>query len=334
MSVSDQIDKLINFNFGYHTGLEKLHLSLKKTRKQSPVSDAADALMRLKKGEKVFIVTGSPTRSWISPSIGENDGPIGAVVLSGALFKAFHILPVIITDALLIEATKSLVRGVGYTGGNIEEGLKAIESTSPLGMIALHDFPTNNRLARNAAAELIKRLKPSFLISVERSGRNEKGEYHNMKGINYSKDRARMDYLFTEARSKGISTIGIGDGGNEIGMGVIKEAVRKFIPYGKECQCPCKGGIACVTETDILVTAAVSNWGCYGIISALAIKLRNPQILHNGNREKALIYKSIDAGFVDGVTGMAEPTVDGMPFEIHSGIVEILKFMALREIER
>jgi hypothetical protein len=155
-----------------------------------------------------------------------------------------------------------------------------------------------------------------------------------MKGINYSKDRARMDYLFIESHSRGIPTIGIGDGGNEIGMGVVKEAVRQSIPYGKECQCPCKGGIACVTQTDILVTTTVSNWGCYGIVSALAIKLRNPQILHNGNREKALIYKSIDAGFVDGVTGMAEPTVDGMSSDIHSGIVEILRFMALREIER
>jgi hypothetical protein len=34
-----------------------------------------------------------------------------------------------------------------------------------------------------------------------------------------------MDYLFEEAKRRGILTIGIGDLGNELGMGYIKEAI-------------------------------------------------------------------------------------------------------------
>mgnify|MGYP001090435971 CR=1 FL=1 len=30
-------------------------------------------------------------------------------------------------------------------------------------------------------------------------------------------------------------TIGIGDGGNEVGLGDIRDAVKKFVPYGREC---------------------------------------------------------------------------------------------------
>ncbi|WP_428675350.1 glutamate cyclase domain-containing protein [Reyranella sp.] len=33
-------------------------------------------------------------------------------------------------------------------------------------------------------------------------------------------------------------TIGIGDGGNELGCGHINEAVAAIQPFGKECGCP------------------------------------------------------------------------------------------------
>ena len=63
-----------------------------------------------------------------------------------------------------------------------------------------------------------------------------------------------------------IGTIGIGDGGNEIGMGKVRDLVRKHIPHGEE--------IACCVGADQLITAGVSNWGGYALATAL-------HILHN-----------------------------------------------------
>jgi thiamine pyrophosphate-dependent acetolactate synthase large subunit-like protein len=69
---------------------------------------------------------------------------------------------------------------------------------------------------------------------------------------------------------EGVLTVGIGDGGNEIGMGNIYDTVRKVVPYGDQCKCPAKCGIADSTLVDVTVVATVSNWGAYGIEACLA----------------------------------------------------------------
>jgi hypothetical protein len=51
-----------------------------------------------------------------------------------------------------------------------------------------------------------------------------------------------------------VTTIGIGDGGNEIGMGKIPwEVIRRNIPGG--------GRIACRVPTSFLLVCGISNWG-------------------------------------------------------------------------
>ena len=56
-------------------------------------------------------------------------------------------------------------------------------------------------------------------------------------------------------------TIGIGDGGNEIGMGKVLEKVAANVQYGSE--------IACTVASDYLVTAGVSNWGGFALAKAI-----------------------------------------------------------------
>ena len=55
--------------------------------------------------------------------------------------------------------------------------------------------------------------------------------------------------------------IGIGDGGNELGMGKVLDRIVKDVPHGET--------IACVTAADYLITAGVSNWGGYALAVAL-----------------------------------------------------------------
>jgi hypothetical protein len=104
--------------------------------------------------------------------------------------------------------------------------------------------------------------------------------------------------------------------GNEIGMGAVAQAVHEHVPHGK---------ILCAElATDVLIPAGVSNWGCYAIQAALAILLAKPDFIHTAAMERRLVDAAANAGLVDGNTGKCEPTVDGMPIEVHAGIVELI----------
>ncbi|MGH0178896.1 UNVERIFIED_CONTAM: hypothetical protein FKN15_078548 [Acipenser sinensis] len=59
------------------------------------------------------------------------------------------------------------------------------------------------------------------------------------------------------------SAKGIGEGGNDLGMGKVKEAVRKCMPRGEL--------VACDVGDDFAVTVGVSNWGGYAVACALYI---------------------------------------------------------------
>ena len=65
------------------------------------------------------------------------------------------------------------------------------------------------------------------------------------------------------AKDGRISTTSVGDGGNELGMGKVKEQVEKYVPHGEQ--------IACVVPSDYLIAAGVSNWGGYAIAVGLHV---------------------------------------------------------------
>ena len=108
-------------------------------------------------------------------------------------------------------------------------------------------------------------------------------------------------------------------------MGNIKEAVKKDIPYGATCQCPCKSGIAADSTVDALVVAAVSNWGAYGIASCLAALTKNLNAFHNGKIERRILENISNQGAIDGVTCLTEDSVDGLSSEINVYVVEMLR---------
>jgi hypothetical protein len=122
--------------------------------------------------------------------------------------------------------------------------------------------------------------------------------------------------LFEAARKRKppITTIGIGDGGNEIGMGSFMwEDVAQAIGGGA-----LGGRIASRVATDFAIIAGVSNWGAYALALAVAA-LRGAVdesrwLAPEGQREliKTLVSQ---AGAVDGRTLVAAATVDGLSLE-------------------
>ena len=112
------------------------------------------------------------------------------------------------------------------------------------------------------------------------------------------------------ARERDVFTVGVGDGGNEIGMGVIKERLHETFPLARKCNCPCQKGIAPETETHCLVTANVSNWGAYAIEACLAILRQDQEILHSASIETKVLSRTADAVFTDSIGGYCEPSVE------------------------
>jgi hypothetical protein len=186
-------------------------------------------------------------------------------------------------------------------------------------------FPLEVGSAVEEAKRILDVYKPFLVLAVEKAGRNSKREYHTMKGMNISSFHAKVELLFEEAHKRGILTVGIGDGGNEVGMGNIKAAVEKFVPYAKVCQCPCKGGIAAESNVDVLVVASVSNWGAYGVEACMAALTGKTELLHTPEEEELMLEYSIKTGAVDSVTGKPKPLVDGVPQKVHSSLIRILE---------
>src|SRR5690606_38144934 len=107
------------------------------------------------------------------------------------------------------------------------------------------------------------------------------------------------------ARDAGVFTIGIGDGGNEAGMGRIHGDVCEIVSTGKI--------IGTVLETDVLIVSAIANWGAYAIEACLAAALHLPEVLHSTAVERRVMDAASRTGMIDPMSGFAQGWVDGTP---------------------
>jgi len=277
---------------------------------------AAQCLSQVPADSTVVIATGfcHPQRL---PQ-GETDGPPGAAVLARAVLHGLHAVPWLIGEEVIAAPLQACLQSVDVPLHG--------DTTVPQSPGAIFQaFPTGAPAAREAAAQLIEQRQPAAIIVTEKVGPNRLGVAHSAMGLAIP-DGARfpVEYLLDAAHAAGIPTIGVGDNGNDIGFGIIEDIVRRYKPYGDVCQCPCGGGLATVTKTTTLVTAAVANWGAYGIVTCLAALRRQPELLHSAATELHMLEACVQAGAADGITGRREATVDGLPAAVHASIVELL----------
>jgi hypothetical protein len=233
----------------------------------------------------VLITTGFYILSTGTP---ETDGPPGAVAIGQALER--------------------LERRVLYVIDRVSETLMQ-ELTATEQVLT---FPVGDeRASREHARRLLERHRPSLLISIERCGRTKDGRYLNMRGLDVSSETAQVDFLFDGT----VPSVAVGDGGNEIGMGNVAEAVAAA---GTLVADPC------VTRVDELVIASVSNWGGYGLIAALS-SLVGRDLLPTVQEERRLVERAVALGAVDGTTGAADGKVDGFGPEVTAEILADLR---------
>jgi D-glutamate cyclase len=258
--------------------------------------DFAAACRSLAGATSLGVVTGF----WIpSVRLPETDGPLGAVYLARTL-DTLGIRVHLISDPFCRPAHEAGLLACGR-----------LDSTR------LHDVGDE--------------LPPlSHLLALERVGPNQHGRCHTMRGIDITdamRDAAALfeasggrqspggrdatDRGVNTPRSPGAVTFGIGDGGNEIGMGKLPwELIRDNVPNG--------GVIACRVPTDFLIVAGISNWGAYALAAGVAVVkgVAPPDDWFDVGLERRILREMVEKGpLVDGVTGRAEDSVDGLPFE-------------------
>ena len=126
-----------------------------------------------------------------------------------------------------------------------------------------------------------------------------------------------FDAKFCNANN--ITSIGIGDGGNEIGMGKIPwNVIAANINNGAK--------IACATTVDYLIVAGVSNWGGYALGSGLLINagLTSLSSLDPATEWKILELMVKQGDLVDGRLGQRIASVDGIDWPTHASVIESL----------
>jgi len=254
--------------------------------------------------------------------IDEADGPIGIAHLGRALCAMLDAMPVFLTEVSNMGRMEALARSAGL---DFTDDAELARSTPFKALIM--PLPIDRERAQAQASTCLDLVRPAAFIAVEKPSPSPRGTYHTGVGLDVTSVVGKVDSIVEEAKRRGILTIGIGDGGNEVGMGQILDTILEVIPTGKT--------IGTSLVTDILVVSAIANWGAYGIEACLAAALHMPEAIHTVADERRVTEAAARNGLIDPVTGMANGWVDGTPPICSESILELLRQMVeLRLLRR
>lgn len=216
-----------------------------------------------------LIVTGFFIRSASAP---ETDGPPGSVILGRALaFLGKRVS--LATDRHNLSALDACSGSVGGPS------VLCLDGPDPA---ALEGF--------------------DLLVFLERPGRAGDGRYYNMRGEDIGTVVVPLDDLALTAVGLGVPVLGIGDGGNEAGMGALYEPLVRLLPHYAPF-------LSRVPST-VCLPVDVSNWGGYALAALLSVPFGRWVGLDEGE-EKRMLAALRDRGAVDGVSGLGGCSVDG-----------------------
>jgi hypothetical protein len=177
----------------------------------------------------------------------ETDGPPGAALLAAGLTAA-GIPCRVATDVFSADIVRAAMARAGL------EGLVPIDIVSAAAGDAGAPIDAIRRQWEAA------RPPVSHVVSVERCGPSADGTPRDARGIDISSRNAPLDGLF---RGKW-ATIGIGDLGNELGMGSLpRDLVAASVRNGDIlwCTIPC----------DHPIVSGISNWGAAALLAGVAM---------------------------------------------------------------
>ncbi|NLI71089.1 MAG: DUF4392 domain-containing protein [Firmicutes bacterium] len=244
------------------------------------------------------LITGFWDPQWMPD--GENDGPIGAVVLGKALT---------LLGAQVLHCVEKEVVPV------MKKMCERLDTTA--------EFRILSRDSAEQNAYLVDDLDAA--IFIEKCGPSKEGIHHLATGPAREGRDAPLEMFLEQMTAAGKLSIGTGDVGNEIGFGKIYEQAREIVPAGKVCKCPAQDGIITALATNYLLPACTSNIGAYGMVAGLEIVSGNLELLHTPEEEIDLIDICADMNCIDGGFGIATDYVDGIPAKAVAAQVELLR---------
>ena len=272
-----------------------------------------------------LIITGFPEGGGVP----ETDGPVGAAMLARALLLSMNVRSVILTDENWVACVRGACRGAGLVPMALPESGR-VEEIELLRYVYVAGVPKDWDACRQVGNQLLERLQPTLMVAIERPGMGEHGVYHGMSGRVLNDLVADLDTVVRRGQDQGIPLLAFGDGGNELGMGVLHAELPKLHPKAADCGCPCHGGIGAATAADNLVVAGVSNWGVTGVIAALALLLEDPNVMHDPEHEIRSIEYCVANGAVDGLSMSPESAVDGISVREWDGLIRAMKGIVTR----
>eukprot|EP01032_Pedospumella_encystans_P014367 gene14367-16504_t len=299
--------------------------------------------------KRVAVITGFPCMLTHSPPT-ETDGPLGALSIAKTLLMLGKDV-VIITDECNEEVLLSCAAAATAHSSVLQHGLRK-------GTLTLESFPASTIFSAADQSRLLKlRDQVDLVVAIERAGPCKDGRYLTMRGYDMSHLVAPLELLLmppdllegSDSLAQPASasmvprSIGIGDGGNEVGMGrVYHRVVHSSITNAAE--------IACVVPTDHLLVCSVSNWGGYALSAATAtlallnnvnstlparsvesgysleeLRAHIDACLPSDAEETHKCERIVAAGARDGVTGQLALYVDGMPLSESLNVLHRLR---------
>ncbi len=287
--------------YGVKMGLYKIA----REAEGQPLTLAAAKLLS-RPPSHIGIVTGAAVPDHMP--VGENDGPLGSIILAETLTRLEHQVT-IYTDPPAAPPIESLIKNRGLE--------------IPCVHLNLHDIEQQDVIAQNL----------DLAIGIERHGGNLKGNLYGITGLPRHPFRSNVDHLFTTMTVMGKSTLGIGDGGNEIGFGKVYDVLCKSMPeFNLKKKTKCGEGIFTVIPADVLMVGTSSNIGCYGVVAALALKYKNADLCHTAEAEHTIVAEGVELGLTDGGSGQIIEAIDGVPVIDNAAVVHLMEAVVRRAL--
>ncbi len=249
----------------------------------------------------------------------ETDGPPGAFFLGRALAHCGAAVafvadpaPLALLEVLAGDGGGWPDRGQAAAGATLPQTAELKPPTAEL----VHppdfiEFPITDAAASRAiAARIAADWQPTAVIAIERCGRTASGRYLNMREDDITPWTAQVDDLLA---APGVLTLGIGDGGNEVGMGTLAAQIQAELGRAEPA----------ITPADHLIVATTSNWGAYGLLAYLS-RRAGRDLLPTAAEEHAALHLL----HAHGATSAGDPPpphVDGYSLDIDRAVLEALR---------
>ncbi|MDP6787167.1 MAG: DUF4392 domain-containing protein [Rhodospirillales bacterium] len=247
-TLGETIDQMVSLDVSSRGVISTLY-TLVREKLDEPLCMAAARLLheRVKPGDVVFIATGQPDRPDINPAISESDGPPGAAALARALHRGLDAVPIVFCEDALVPGVGAVMQAADFRIMTPEEAIECVAGKlrseaehgsgagsvglgfhSPIHGAAVLGFPIDKDEAKERARALVETYAPAAVVTIEKGGMNDHGYLFGTRGTELTESHiAKADYLVHEAAARNIATVGVGDGGNEIGFGLVEDEIKK-----------------------------------------------------------------------------------------------------------